>query len=99
MEAFRIENKGELPDRVVLFRDGVGEGQINYVIDCEIPQLQTAIRDIYKNAHQEKAKLSVVIVTKKINSRAMLARSGTPVTYDNVPPGTVIDNNITLPER
>ncbi len=90
-----------MPDRIILFRDGVGEGQINYVLDTEIPQLQHAIEEMYirKVKVDRKAKLSVVIVTKKINSRALLERSGTPKSYDNVPPGTVIDNNMTLPER
>lgn len=99
LEAFRAENRGELPDRIVLFRDGVGEGQINYVIDHEVSQLQAAILEAYEKNNQEKAKLSVVIVTKKINSRALLAKTGSPVTYDNLPPGTVVDNTFTLPER
>lgn len=99
LEAFRINNAEALPDRVILFRDGVGEGQINYVLDIEIPELQAAIQEVYRNADQTMARLSVVIVTKKINSRVILARSGNPPTYDNVPPGTVVDNTITLPER
>jgi aubergine-like protein len=100
LNAYLLENNGALPDKVVLFRDGVGEGQINYVLDYEIPRLRQAIGDLYKDKEQEMAKLSVVIVTKKINSRALLQKSGHGgITYDNVGPGTVIDNTITLPER
>ncbi|CAL8081471.1 unnamed protein product [Orchesella dallaii] len=97
LEAFRIENDGALPDRIFLYRDGVGEGQINYVLDIEIPQIRLAIETLYKTSCQEKARLSVIIVTKKINSRVLLERGRQ--LYDNVPPGTVVDNTFTLPER
>ena len=32
-----------LPDRVVVFRDGVGDGQIKTVVDFEIPQMKSCL--------------------------------------------------------
>jgi len=100
LEAYRVENNGELPNRVVLYRDGVGDGQINFVLDAELPQLQAGIKALYEQCGQPQARLSVVIVTKRINSRILLGRGGPGhLTCENVPPGTVVDNTFTLPER
>lgn len=32
-----------LPDRIVVFRDGVGDGQIKTVVDFEIPQMKSCL--------------------------------------------------------
>merc|ERR1719370_1450378 len=57
---------GEMPQRIILYRDGVGDGQINYII-----------------------------VSKRINTR-FFRMNGKP---SNPPSGTVVDSNVTLPER
>jgi len=79
----------------MMFRDGVGEGQIKYVLDQEVSQMKTAIADICESHGVDKntIKLSFIIVTKKINTRAFLTNGL------NVPVGTVIDSAVTLPER
>ncbi|XP_074601873.1 piwi-like protein 1 [Brevipalpus obovatus] len=85
---------GKLPDRLVVYRDGVGEGQINYVYDFEVAQLQTAINQLIEPG---KILWSFVIVTKRVNARffhKVDARS-----LDNPPPGTVIDTVVTRKER
>jgi len=38
------EINGCLPERIVIYRDGVGDGQLNAVIDHEIPQLKECFR-------------------------------------------------------
>ena len=43
LEAYKKAN-GVLPDRIILYRDGVGEGQIQYVIDCEVNQMRVLKR-------------------------------------------------------
>ncbi len=39
LQAYQLENE-ELPERIVLFRDGVGEGQLATVYDTELKQIQ-----------------------------------------------------------
>jgi aubergine-like protein len=34
------EHNGHLPQRIVFYRDGVGEGQIPYVYECEVAILK-----------------------------------------------------------
>jgi len=86
-----------LPDRIVLFRDGVGEGQVNFVLDSEVGQVELAIHAKYEKYGLALPKFSFVIVTKKINTRAMLKRGAQ--NFDNPKSGTVFDNMVTLPER
>jgi aubergine-like protein len=76
-----------------MYRDGVGEGQIPFVITHEVQQMKLAIRDLYTQAEEEVPMLIFLIVTKKINSRAFLNGK------QNLNVGTVIDTAITLPER
>jgi aubergine-like protein len=94
--AYKETNRA-LPTRILLFRDGVGEGQIEYVRTHEVEQVKLAIRRFYKeNGCQDPVRLGFVIVTKKINTRFVVpdrARWTSPI------PGTVLDNTVTLPER
>lgn len=54
------------PSRIVMYRDGVGDGQLGVVRDFEVPQfykLFTSIRSDYK------PKLTYNVVQKRINTR------------------------------
>lgn len=78
------------PDRIVLYRDGVGDGQLNHVISHEVETLVQQLKtQIYKT---QPLKLAYIIVSKRINTR-FFAPQGNPE------PGTVIDDVVTLPER
>jgi aubergine-like protein len=92
LDAYRAEN-GNLPDRIIVYRDGVGDGQLRYVYDIETIQIQKSMEDYYLNAGVPKPKLTYIVVTKRINTRFFTAANGNPG------PGTVVDNTVTLPER
>uniref|UniRef100_A0ACB8FG70 Uncharacterized protein n=1 Tax=Sphaerodactylus townsendi TaxID=933632 RepID=A0ACB8FG70_9SAUR len=36
-------NAGQLPGRIIVYRDGVGDGQLKMVVDYEVPQLLSAL--------------------------------------------------------
>lgn len=96
LSAYAAENGGELPDRIILFRDGVGEGQVYTVFHSELQQLLSCMKDVYGKRDLPPPKFSFIIVTKKINSRFMLDKGGK---YDNPAPGSIVDDVITIPER
>merc|ERR1712112_247776 len=77
-----------------IYRDGVGDGQIQYVIDHEI----TAILSCLAKAGlpEDQVKFTYIIVNKKINTRIMQMEGRNAV---NPPSGTVVDDVVTLPER
>lgn len=79
-----------LPKRIVIYRDGVGEGQIHYVVKNEVADVKAKLQSVYENP--EDMKLAYIVVTKKINTR--LFYNG-----QNPPPGTVVDDVITDPSK
>ncbi|XP_073961880.1 piwi-like protein Ago3 isoform X1 [Choristoneura fumiferana] len=80
---------GTFPDKIIMFRDGVGDGQLKVVQDYEIPQMKicfSIVNETYKPT------LTYVVVQKRINTRIfMRASSG----FENPHPGTVLDHTVT----
>nr|UVZ36470.1 piwi isoform X2 [Plutella xylostella] len=87
------EKNGQLPSRVIIYRDGVGDGQIPYVANHEVVEIKKKLSEIYGG---QPVQLGYIIVSKRINTRLFVnrGRSG-----DNPKPGTIIDDVVTLPER
>lgn len=84
----------KLPDRILFYRDGVGEGQTNYVHEHELKNLLDKLKLMYQAVP---VKLAYVIVSKRINTKFFRPSHREP--FENVPAGTVIDDVVTLPER
>jgi len=79
------------PESIIMFRDGVSEGQFEQVLDSELAGLRRACHTIDPRWNP---KITFIIVTKRHHARFFPApkdaeRSG------NIPPGTVIDTDIT----
>lgn len=89
VKQYQLDN-GKVPDRIIIYRDGVGDGQLKYVYEHEV-QL---IVDKLQAAHYPNGslKLAFIVVSKRINTRIF-------TNSQNPPPGTVVDDCITLPER
>lgn len=84
---------GELPKRIIFYRDGVGEGQLHYVYEHEVKSIVDKLNQIYKSAGiDQDVLLTFFIVNKRINTRFFDHRQ-------NPKPGTVVDDIVTLPER
>ncbi|KAJ8925852.1 hypothetical protein NQ315_009704 [Exocentrus adspersus] len=86
------EINGRYPERILIYRDGVGEGQLPYVYEHEVANIKKRLQEeLYKNGD---LKLAFVVVSKRINTRIFVDRD-----KGNPPPGTVVDDVITLPNR
>ncbi|XP_031829627.1 aubergine [Nomia melanderi] len=79
-----------LPSHIVIYRDGVGDGQIPYVYEHEVEQIKSKLAGIYGDISV--VKMAFVIVTKRINTRVFYNQN-------NPPPGTIIDDRITNPMK
>ncbi|XP_048186573.1 piwi-like protein 2 isoform X1 [Perognathus longimembris pacificus] len=77
-----------LPEKIVMYRDGVSDGQLKTVANYEIPQLQKCF-EAFENYQP---KMVVFVVQKKISTNLYLATSENFVTPS---PGTVVDHTIT----
>ena len=64
MAQYKLRNKA-LPERVVIYRDGVGDGQLQYIHEHELPQIKTYI-DSEKNWEPQ---LAYIVLKKRINQR------------------------------
>jgi aubergine-like protein len=89
LHKYKYFNGGALPQRIVIYRDGVGEGEIPYVYKHEVELLKEQLNKMYGG---QLVRMAFIIVTKKINTRLFYNNS-------NPPPGTVVDDCITMPER
>uniref|UniRef100_A0A8C5LYC6 Piwi-like protein 1 n=1 Tax=Leptobrachium leishanense TaxID=445787 RepID=A0A8C5LYC6_9ANUR len=81
-----------LPKKILIYRDGVGDGQLKTIVNYEIKQFTDCIRSVEPNYNP---KLVVVVVKKRINARFFGCGSGR---LYNPLPGTIIDTEVTRPE-
>ena len=80
---------GKLPQRIFMYRDGVGEGQLNEVYKVEVNKVRGMLKSVYGEA---RAPLTYVVVTKRINTRFFCNKQ-------NPEPGTVVDDVVTDPDK
>jgi len=85
MKSFKEAN-GSLPEKIILFRDGVGDGQLDVVALFEAAQIE----GLFKILGVE-PEFTFVIVQKRINLR-FFELTGNK--YGNPPPGSVLDHTI-----
>ncbi|KJH43427.1 piwi domain protein [Dictyocaulus viviparus] len=102
LQKYFVNNNGSLPEKIFLYRDGVGDGQIPFVKEQEVvTQVKQACIEISKTVGLDPVlnpiKLAFIIVTKKVNMRIFKGSPDTTLT--NPSPGTVVDSVITRPER
>lgn len=77
-----------LPDKIVVYRDGVSEGQLSMVEQFEIPQLIKC----FNNFPNYAPKLVFIVVQKRI---ATTLYSCVANNFGTPPPGTILDHTLT----
>lgn len=85
------EVNGTLPDRIIIYRDGVGDGQLESVFQTEVPQLKSCFNAL---GADYKPRVAVVVVKKRINTRLFASIRNN---ISNPPPGTIVDSEVTRP--
>lgn len=80
----------ELPSRIIIYRDGVGDGQLQFVKDYEIESMKKAFPKGYS------PEFLFIVVQKRVNTR-LFAEVISKGQFDNPVPGTVVDHTITRP--
>ncbi|KAH8333040.1 hypothetical protein KR074_000427 [Drosophila pseudoananassae] len=82
----------KLPTRIIFYRDGVSPGALKQLFEFEVKEIVEKLDAEYKRANCGPPMLAYVVVTKSMNTRFF--NNGR-----NPPPGTVVDDIVTLPER
>lgn len=88
----RPQNSGTLPERVIMFRDGVSEGQFNLVLEHELPQIKSAFEKVYRK--QPLPKLTICICGKRHHTRFYPTDSTNQTKNGNTKPGTIVDKGV-----
>ncbi|TKA58520.1 hypothetical protein B0A53_00261 [Rhodotorula sp. CCFEE 5036] len=94
IRGFVASNRGNKPESIVMFRDGVSEGQWAPVVHAEVSALKAAFRKIDPTWEP---KLTYIVCMKRHNVRLFCANPQDADRTGNLPPGVVVDQTITHP--
>jgi eukaryotic translation initiation factor 2C len=87
----------QLPDNIIIYRDGVSEGQYQLLLDQELPLIRNACKQKYP-ADRTKAgfpKISIIVCGKRHHTRFYPSTETDADRSSNCGPGTVVDRGVT----
>ena len=90
-------NKSTYPENILIYRDGVSEGQYNIVLDQELPQLRKACGEIYPAGDNKEGipRMSIIVVGKRHHTRFYPTRKEDADRSSNPQNGTIVDRGVT----
>lgn len=94
LQLWRRLNNGTLPLNILVYRDGVSEGQYRMVLTDEASAIDGAIKRVY-SPKQVQPKVSIVIVGKRHHTRFLPTRNEDADRSGNPKNGTVVDRGVT----
>ncbi|KAF2089309.1 Piwi-domain-containing protein [Saccharata proteae CBS 121410] len=95
LKHWRSKNQNALPNKVIIYRDGVSEGQFKTVLAEEWPAFRAAYTALY-GADSKHPKTSIIICTKRGHTRFYPTKEqDAEGKAKNVHPGTVVDRGVT----
>lgn len=94
LKTFRTKNK-TLPTRVIVYRDGVSEGQFQIVVGEELPLIKEAFQSFSTPQGQYNPKLTIIICGKRHHTRFYPTEASAADRDGNPRPGTVVDRGVT----
>ena len=94
LQLWRKNNGGKLPEKIIVYRDGVSEGQYETVLQIELPGFQTACEKLYGKL--PRPKISIIIVGKRHHTRFYPTSTNDGDRNGNTKNGTVVDRGVTM---
>jgi eukaryotic translation initiation factor 2C len=96
LRLWQARNKA-LPENILLYRDGVSEGQYETVLKVELPQIRKACRNVYLASDTEKGipRISIIVVGKRHNTRFYPTKVQDADRSSNPMNGTIVDRGVT----
>ncbi|KAL7919793.1 ribonuclease H-like domain-containing protein [Trichoderma austrokoningii] len=86
-----------LPENILIYRDGVSEGQYQTVLDEELPLMRAVCKEVYPLADQKKGlpRMTIAIVGKRHHTRFYPTAAADADNSGNTKSGTVVDRGVT----
>jgi eukaryotic translation initiation factor 2C len=91
LQLWKRKNNGYLPDKILVYRDGVSEGQYDLVMKNEYPAILEACK---RMGYQARPKISIVICGKRHHTRFFPTRAEDGDQNGNPKNGTVVDRGV-----
>jgi len=91
IEDFMSQNRGMKPERILMYRDGVSEGQFPQCLSHELPLLKAACRDLDPGYCPP---VTFITVQKRHNTRFFPTNPANGDKSGNILPGTVVDTGV-----
>lgn len=98
---FYQRKNGCLPNKILYYRDGVSEGQFQQVMASEKMAMTMACAEI-KPGYEKVVKITIIVVQKRHHTRFFPGKTEIGQAdrrNNNVPPGTIVDTEITHPNE
>ncbi|KAJ8105143.1 hypothetical protein ONZ43_g7544 [Nemania bipapillata] len=92
LRLYQKHNK-KLPKNIIIFRDGVSEGQFETVLKEELPYIRAACQRLYPAT--DNPKISIIVSVKRHQTRFYPTNPDNMVSSRNVKNGTVVDRGVT----
>ncbi|OAX82129.1 hypothetical protein ACJ72_03524 [Emergomyces africanus] len=91
------KNSKNLPENILIYRDGVSEGQYGKVLEEELPRLHRACKSVYPADQTKKGlpRITIIIVGKRHNTRFYPTDIKDADNSSNPNNGTVVDRGVT----
>jgi hypothetical protein len=95
LQLWQKRNQNRLPNKAIVYRDGVSEGQYRLVLENELPAFEKAFNKLY-GAKAKHPKISIIVVGKRHHTRFYPTKEAdTDGRTGNPQPGTVVDRGVT----
>ncbi|KAL7907166.1 ribonuclease H-like domain-containing protein [Trichoderma velutinum] len=94
LDTWSKHNGGRYPENIVIYRDGVSEGQFSQVLDKELPTIREACLKKYA-ANQPQPKLTILVAVKRHQTRFYPTSADDMSKSGNTINGTVVDRGVT----
>jgi hypothetical protein len=90
-------NGNKLPQNILIYRDGVSEGQYQLLLDQELPLIRNACRQKYPADATKKGlpHVSIIVCGKRHHTRFYPTTEANADRSSNCEPGTVVDRGVT----
>lgn len=88
---------GAYPENILIYRDGVSEGQYEQVLDQELPEIRSACKELYSASMTKQGipRVTIVIVGKRHHTRFYPTKAEQADRSSNPQNGTVVDRGVT----
>ncbi|KAG8671632.1 hypothetical protein FPOAC1_004884 [Fusarium poae] len=93
LELWQMHNRQQLPENIVIFRDGVSEGQFAQVLQKELPRIRIACNAKYPK--NKAPKISLIVSVKRHQTRFYPTSAESMTSKNNIENGTIVDRGVT----